>query len=170
MLPIQEWELTGVRVDIEAVLLTGTGQHRRPTQVETDSGGRRTVMVSLGTVSLRLEPTGENPKDLVAGEGRRTESWWDITLPADTKVQTTDQFIVNNNAYEVVDGDGFATDPFAVYVRARHLKGLIASILLPEAVSAGWAVQSATLLRGIFFYPGAVSAEASVRPATLVVG
>ena len=170
MLPIQEWELTGVRTHLRQVLMTGTAEHRRPSQGPSGSGGRKTVMVSLGLVVCRLEPSGEKPEDLIAGEGRRTETWWELTLPVGTVVQTNDQFIIAHKAYEVVDGDGEQTQPFAVYVRCRLLKGLIAPILLPSRVVSGWAVQPATLLRGIYFFPGPIAATATVRPATLVVG
>jgi hypothetical protein len=171
VLPIQEWELTGARADLREVLMTGTAEHRRPVQsLSASGGGRRTQMVSLGSVVCRLAASGEKPEDLIAGEGRRTETWWDLSLPVGTVVQTNDQFIINYQAYEVVDGEGEETDALAVYVRCRLLKGLIAPILLPNRVASAAAVASATLLRGIFFFPGPVSATAAVRSATLVVG
>jgi hypothetical protein len=144
-LPIQQWELDGLRTSFENTLMRTTAQWQRPVYEKTKGGQSRTY-VALNNISVTLEPATTTSREITSGDGQKAETWWELTCGALLIVQSNDRFIINGNVYEAVDGDGDPTTPFTNVVRCRRLMGFASPHLLPNAVSATAAVASATIL------------------------
>jgi hypothetical protein len=122
LVPLQDWELEGMREAADESLLTSTADLQRRNPTSTPSGGQVDGYALLSTIACRLEENPIRNEEKELGAGQKAESWWTVHLSWNVDVQVSDRFIIDGEVYQVTETEGKRSQSLIQNVKCRKVR------------------------------------------------